>query len=179
MFGLVIIANSAIGIIQELRAKRTLDQLADRRPGQTAWCAATACRVEMAPSEVVLDDIIELGPGDQIVVDGVVLEARQPRDRRVAAHRRVRPRAKDAGDQVLSGSFVASGSGAYSGHEGRRRRVRRQARRRRPASSRSCTPSCAAASTRSCKFITYLLVPGRAADRLQPAAPPASDLAER
>ncbi|MFE3699615.1 cation-translocating P-type ATPase, partial [Nocardia tengchongensis] len=74
MFGLLIIANSAVGIIQEIRAKNTLDKLAIvgqakpmvRRDGQ-----ATA----VTPQEIVLDDIIELGPGDQIVVDGEVIES--------------------------------------------------------------------------------------------------------
>jgi cation-transporting ATPase E len=63
LFGGLIIVNSAIGMIQELRAKRTLERLAIvgqarprvRRDGQT---------VELAPNEVVLDDVIELGPGD-------------------------------------------------------------------------------------------------------------------
>src|SRR5215831_16906763 len=68
LFGLLIIANSIIGMIQEIRAKQTLDKLAIigqakplvRRQSGTAT---------LMPSEVVLDDIIELGPGDQIVVD--------------------------------------------------------------------------------------------------------------
>ena len=74
MFGLLIIANSGIGIIQEIRAKRTLDQLAIvsqakpvvRRDGTAA---------PVAPKDVVLDDIIELGPGDQLVGDGTVVES--------------------------------------------------------------------------------------------------------
>src|SRR5690606_4737943 len=74
MFGLLIIANSSIGIIQEVRAKRTLDKLAIvsqtkpvvRRDGAAA---------PIVPREVVLDDLIELGPGDQLVVDGEVVEA--------------------------------------------------------------------------------------------------------
>src|SRR5699024_1948723 len=73
MFGLVIIANSGIGIVQEWRAKRTLDRLTIvgqarptvRRDGVAA---------EIVPTEVVLGDVIELGAGDQIVVDGEVLE---------------------------------------------------------------------------------------------------------
>lgn len=75
LFGLLIIANSTIGIVQEVRAKRTLDKLAIvgqtrprvRRDGEVA---------EVSPDEVVLDDIIEIGAGDQIVVDGgEVIEA--------------------------------------------------------------------------------------------------------
>ena len=70
-FGLLIIANSAIGIIQELRAKQTLDKLAI--VGQTKpLVRRESGTIAVLPNEVVLDDIIELGPGDQIVVDGEV-----------------------------------------------------------------------------------------------------------
>ena len=72
-FGLLIIANSAIGIIQELRAKQTLDKLAI--VGQAKPLVRRQSGTQpLAPSEVVLDDVIELGPGDQIVVDGEILE---------------------------------------------------------------------------------------------------------
>src|SRR5258705_11921157 len=73
LFGLLIIANSGIGIIQELRAKQTLDKLAivgQAKPLVRRQFGTQA----LVPSEVVLDDIIELGPGDQIVVDGDIVE---------------------------------------------------------------------------------------------------------
>ncbi|WP_072691235.1 HAD-IC family P-type ATPase [Rhodococcus marinonascens] len=112
MFGLLIIANSGIGIIQEVRAKRTLDKLAIvsqtkpvvRRDGVT---------VSMGPQEVVLDDIIELGAGDQIVVDGAVVEAMSLDIDESLLTGEADPVRKSRGDQVLSGSFVASGSGWY------------------------------------------------------------------
>ena len=74
LFGLVIVANTVVGIVQELRAKRTLDRLevvnAPRakvvRDGQVA---------ELAVGQVVLDDVLEAAAGDQVVVDGEVLEA--------------------------------------------------------------------------------------------------------
>src|SRR3954463_5197042 len=73
LFGLLIVANSGIGIIQELRAKQTLDRLAI--VGQTKPLVRRQSGTHaLMPSEVVLDDIIELGPGDQIVVDGDVVE---------------------------------------------------------------------------------------------------------
>ncbi|WP_067545674.1 HAD-IC family P-type ATPase [Nocardia crassostreae] len=112
MFGLLIIANSAIGIIQEVRAKKTLDQLAIvgqtkpvvRRDGKTA---------EVAPQEVVLDDIIELGPGDQIVVDGEVVAAELLEVDESLLTGEADPIDKTVGAQVMSGSYVVSGSGSY------------------------------------------------------------------
>lgn len=112
MFGLLIIVNSAIGIVQEIRAKRTLDKLAIvsqsqpvvRRDGSTT---------AVAPSEVVLDDVIELGAGDQVVVDGTVVEGASLDIDESLLTGEAEPVHKQPGDQVLSGSFVGSGSGAY------------------------------------------------------------------
>lgn len=74
LFGFVILANTGIGIIQEWRAKKTLDSLAvigEARP--TVRRDGTAS--EVATSDIVLDDLIEIGPGDKAVVDGVCVEA--------------------------------------------------------------------------------------------------------
>ncbi|MEV0295036.1 HAD-IC family P-type ATPase [Nocardia sp. NPDC050710] len=112
MFGLLIVANSAVGIIQEVRAKRTLDQLAIvsqakptvRRDGKS---------LQVAPREVVLDDLIELGPGDQIVVDGVTEESALLEVDESLLTGEADPVDKQVGSEVMSGSYVVSGSGAY------------------------------------------------------------------
>jgi cation-transporting ATPase E len=112
LFGLLIIANSAIGIIQELRAKQTLDRLAivgQAKPLVRRQSGTTA----LLPAEVVLDDVIEIGPGDQIVVDGEVLEENNLEVDESLLTGEADPMAKDAGDTVMSGSFVVAGSGAY------------------------------------------------------------------
>ena len=73
LFGVLIIANSVIGMVQELRAKQTLDELAIVGQAKALVRRGNGTR-ELPPNEVVLDDIIDLGPGDQIIVDGVVVE---------------------------------------------------------------------------------------------------------
>ncbi|PHV68541.1 HAD-IC family P-type ATPase [Williamsia muralis] len=111
-FGLLIIANSGIGIIQEIRAKRTLDALAI--VGQTRpMVRRDGVAAEIAPSEVVLGDIIELGPGDQIVVDGETVEAGALDVDESLLTGEADAVFKSVGDSILSGSFVVSGSGAY------------------------------------------------------------------
>jgi cation-transporting ATPase E len=113
LFGGVIIANTLIGVIQELRAKRTLDRLAIvgaarpvvRRDGYA---------VEVDASEIVLDDLIELGAGDKIVVDGVVAEAEHLEVDESLLTGEADPVVKRPGDQVLSGSFVVAGAGAFT-----------------------------------------------------------------
>lgn len=78
LFGLLIIANSIIGMVQEIRAKQTLDKLAIVGQAKPLIRRESGTRM-LPPEEVVLDDIIELGPGDQIVVDGEVVEEENPR----------------------------------------------------------------------------------------------------
>lgn len=112
LFGLVIVANSAIGIIQEVRAKKTLDKLAI--VGQTRpQVRRDGVVTEIAPDEVVLDDIIELGAGDQVVVDGVTVESAGLDIDESLLTGEADAVDKAPGDQILSGSFVVSGSGAY------------------------------------------------------------------
>ncbi|MEV6398050.1 HAD-IC family P-type ATPase [Streptomyces sp. NPDC051907] len=113
LFGFVIIANTGIGIVQELRAKRTLDGLAVigeakptvRRDGSSA---------EISTSEIVLGDLVELGPGDKVVVDGEVAEAESLEIDESLLTGEADPVVKQPGDPVMSGSFVVAGGGAFT-----------------------------------------------------------------
>lgn len=113
LFGFVIVANTGIGIIQEWRAKKTLDSLAVigeakptvRRDGVAA---------EISTSEIVLGDLIELGPGDKVVVDGTVAEADSLEIDESLLTGEADPVIKQAGDPVMSGSFVVAGGGAFT-----------------------------------------------------------------
>ncbi|GAA4664991.1 HAD-IC family P-type ATPase [Gordonia humi] len=112
LFGLLIIANSGIGIIQEVRAKKTLDRLAivgQARP----MVRRDGVAQEVPSAEVVLGDIIELGPGDQIVVDGETVESEALDIDESLLTGEADAVDKDLGDEIMSGSFVVSGSGAY------------------------------------------------------------------
>jgi cation-transporting ATPase E len=112
LFGLLIIANSVIGMVQEIRAKQTLDKLAIVGQAKPLVRRQSGTRT-LLPSEVVLDDVIELGPGDQIVVDGEVLEAQNLEVDESLLTGEADPIGKDVGDAVMSGSFVVAGTGAY------------------------------------------------------------------
>ncbi|MFD3516604.1 HAD-IC family P-type ATPase [Streptomyces sp. NPDC058657] len=113
LFGFVIIANTGIGIIQELRAKKTLDGLAVigeakptvRRDGVAA---------EISTSQIVLGDVIELGPGDKVVVDGEVAEADNLEVDESLLTGEADPVLKKPGDVMMSGSFVVAGGGAFT-----------------------------------------------------------------
>jgi cation-transporting ATPase E len=112
LFGLLIVANSVIGMVQELRAKQTLDKLAIIGQAKPLVRRQSGTRTLM-PREVVLDDIIELGPGDQVVVDGQIVEQENLEIDESLLTGEADPIAKAAGDAVMSGSFVVAGVGAY------------------------------------------------------------------
>jgi cation-transporting P-type ATPase E len=112
LFGLLIVANSVIGMVQEIRAKQTLDKLAIIGQAKPLVRRQSGTRT-LAPSEVVLDDIIELGPGDQVVVDGEILEEENLEVDESLLTGEADPMAKVPGDAVMSGSFVVAGIGAY------------------------------------------------------------------
>ena len=112
MFGLLIIVNSAIGIIQELRAKRTLDTLTIvgearptvRRDGEDR---------EISRDEIVVDDLIVLKSGVQVIVDGVVVDSEHVDIDESMLTGESDPVEKTPGDEVFSGSFVQAGHGLY------------------------------------------------------------------
>ncbi|MGZ6778722.1 MAG: HAD-IC family P-type ATPase [Mycobacterium sp.] len=156
-FGLLIIANSAIGIIQELRAKQTLDKLAIVGQAKPLVRRRSGTQARL-PSEVVLDDIIELGPGDQIVVDGEIVEEANLEVDESLLTGEADPIAKDAGDTVMSGSFVVAGSGAY-----RATKVGREAYAAKLAEEASkftlVKSELRSGINAILQFITYLLIP--------------------
>ena len=75
LFVLILVANSAIGIFQEVNAKRKLDQLAIKSAAPTRVVRDGDAQ-EVASEQVVLDDLVELRAGDQIACDGVVTVAK-------------------------------------------------------------------------------------------------------
>ncbi|MEU7179887.1 HAD-IC family P-type ATPase [Streptomyces celluloflavus] len=113
LFGFVIVANTGIGIIQELRAKKTLDSLAvvgEARP----TVRRDGVAAEIATSEVVLGDVIELGPGDKVIVDGEVLESDSLEIDESLLTGEADPVVKKPGEPMMSGSFVVAGGGAFT-----------------------------------------------------------------
>ncbi len=157
LFGGVLFVNAVIGIVQELRAKRTLDRLAVLTAPR-----ATVVRdgkvSEHPVSAVVLDDVLELRPGDQVVVDGEVLEAQGLELDESLLSGESEPVEKRLGDEALSGSFVAAGSGRYRatrvGKEAYAVRLAEEARRFTLTRS-----ELLAGINRILRIVTWLIVP--------------------
>jgi len=157
MFGLLIIANSVIGMVQEIRAKQTLDRLAIVGQAKPLVRRQSGTRA-LSPTEVVLDDIIELGPGDQVVVDGEIVEESNLEIDESLLTGEADAITKAKGDAMMSGSFVVAGSGAY-----RATRVGPQAYAAKLAGEASkftlVKSELRNGINRILQFITYLLVP--------------------
>jgi len=108
----IISTNAVVNLIQEMRAKRKLDQIALlTRPKVTAMRAGQ--RKEIDPAEIVVDDILVINPGDQMVVDGTIVgDGRMEVDESLLTGESDLI-TKKAGDMVYSGSFCVSGSAHY------------------------------------------------------------------
>jgi cation-transporting P-type ATPase E len=112
LFGFVLVANALIGIVQELRAKKTLDQLTVLTAPK-ARVIRDGEPLEVTVGEVVLDDVLSATAGSEIVVDGVVVSDDGMEVDESLLTGESDPIEKAPGDEVMSGSFVAAGSGRY------------------------------------------------------------------
>ena len=109
LFGGVIVANTAIGIIQELRAKRILDQLTVINAPKVK-AVRDGELTQLAVNELVLDDVVDLLPGQQIVADSTVLTCTNLEVDESLLTGEADPIVKQPGDELLSGSFVVAGN---------------------------------------------------------------------
>ncbi|MFK7917583.1 MAG: HAD-IC family P-type ATPase [Ilumatobacter sp.] len=113
LFAGVVISNSVIGVAQEVRARRTLHQL-ELLNAPKATARRDGVDVELAVSEVVADEVLILKPGDQVVVDGDVISGIGLDVDESLLTGESDAVTKQPGDEVMSGSFVSSGSGLYT-----------------------------------------------------------------
>ncbi len=107
-FVLIYLANISIGIIQEIRAKICIEKLTlvvDKntkviRDGNT---------VEISSKDLVLDDVIVLGSGNQIPTDCVILDGNVEVNEALLTGESI-PVKKKVGEVLLAGSFITSGN---------------------------------------------------------------------
>ena len=133
-------------------------QARHRRPGQTDGAPAIRHAARWRPARWCSTTSSSSGPGDQIVVDGEVVEETNLEVDESLLTGEADPIAKDAGDQVMSGSFVVAGSGAY-----RATKVGREAYAAKLAEEASkftlVKSELRTGINKILQFITYLLIP--------------------
>jgi cation-transporting P-type ATPase E len=112
LFGLIAVINSYIGIRQELKAKRTLDELAVL-VAPHARVVRDGQLVNLVAEEIAPGDVIRVEPGDQLVADGEVIRTRGMTVDESLLTGEADGVRKGLGDRALSGSFCISGSGYY------------------------------------------------------------------
>ncbi|MGW9349419.1 HAD-IC family P-type ATPase [Nocardiopsis flavescens] len=112
LFAMVILINTLIGIVQELRAKRTLDRLAIVNAARPRVVRGGEV-VRVSTQEIVLDEVLEVGAGDQVAVDGTVTWAGGLEVDESLLTGEADPVVKGPGDTVMSGSFVVAGTGRF------------------------------------------------------------------
>ncbi|HXA33656.1 MAG TPA: HAD-IC family P-type ATPase, partial [Acidimicrobiales bacterium] len=109
VFGLVLVVNTVAGVVQELRSKRTLDRLAVLT-APSAHAIRDGQSVELPVEQVVIDDMLELRPGDQVVADGTVeVDGGLEVDESLLTGESLAVE-KHRADPVLSGSVVVAGN---------------------------------------------------------------------
>ena len=132
LFGVVLVTNALIGIVQELRAKRTLDRLAVLSAPRVRVIRDGAPE-DIAVAGLVAGNLVDLRAGDQLVADGVVRASASLEADESLLTGESEPVGKRAGDRLLSGSFVVAGSGGYQatgvGADAYARKLAAQARR--------------------------------------------------
>jgi cation-transporting P-type ATPase E len=109
---LVALINTTLAISQEIKAKRALDKV-NLLLEKKVSVIRDGAQGEIDQKEIVVDDLIIVGRGDQVVVDGRVASSNHLEiDESLLTGESV-PIYKNAGDSILSGSFCVSGNGAY------------------------------------------------------------------
>lgn len=134
----VIIINSIIGIFQEMKVKKLVDQL--------SVITASKARVirdgkeqEILIDEVVMDDLVVVENGGQICADCIVLESDSIEVNESMLTGESKPVRKSAGDKLLSGSFLVAGTGVgkveHVGEENYAAELARKAKTKKRATS--------------------------------------------
>lgn len=103
----VVFWNTLIGVVQQLRAKKTIDQLT-LVSARKVRCLRDGTWTSCLSEDLVQDDVVAFGAGDQIIADAVVLEGSvQVNESLITGEARAVPKAP--GGELRSGSFLMAG----------------------------------------------------------------------
>ena len=106
----VIIINTAIGIVQELKVKKLIDQISVMTVSRTKVIREGVTK-EIDVNDVVIDDVILVESGEQVCADCRLLDGTGVEVNESMLTGESRPVKKQTGDELMSGSYLVSGSG--------------------------------------------------------------------
>ena len=112
LFLAILILNAGIGIVQEARAKASLDRLA-ALVAPRATVVRDGRPVHVGVPEVVPGDLVVVNAGDQVVADGRLVRSEALGVDESILTGESEPASRAVGDEVRAGSFAVEGSGAY------------------------------------------------------------------
>lgn len=110
IFAGVIVVNSLIGVIQEVKAKNIIEKLSVISEANCNVIRSGSIR-RIGIEEIVKDDIVYVASGDQILADGVLSEGNELEIDESMLTGEADPIHKKKDDKILSGSFVVAGEG--------------------------------------------------------------------
>jgi len=108
LFIVIIAVNTIIGIIQEIKAKKTIDKLS-LLSAPIATVTREGKQIEIPVGELVLDDIVVYNPGNQISADCEIQKGEVEVNESLLTGESI-PIKKGEGDMIFAGSFIVSGS---------------------------------------------------------------------
>jgi cation-transporting ATPase E len=108
MFVLVVLSNTLISIILEIKAKKSVENLSILQSPITK-VIRNGNELEIISDDIVLDDIIKLSTGNQIPVDGIIRSGFVEVNEALLTGESV-PVKKSVGDRIMAGSFITSGT---------------------------------------------------------------------
>lgn len=153
----VIIVNSIIGIIQELKVKKQVDKLSVMTASK-AKVIRSGEEAVIPVEQVVMDDVLSVANGDQICSDSVVLVSDGMEVNESMLTGESKPVKKKPGDSLLSGSYLVAGSGIarveHVGDENYATQLARKAKTKKRASSEMQTTI-----KRIIKVVGVLIIP--------------------
>ncbi len=110
--GLVVSINTLISIVQEWRAKRTLERVALEQH-KTARVIRQGAEVDVERDDIAVDDVLVLRRGSAVVVDGVITRAEHLEIEKSLINGESTPELVEVGEEILSGSVCVAGYGEF------------------------------------------------------------------
>ena len=108
LFVAIVLANTSIGIIQEIRSKMTIDKLS-LLSAPHVYVIRNGEKQEIKVEEIVLDDMMVLAPGNEITTDAILVSGEVEVNESQLTGESI-PVIKKIGDMLYSGSFIVSGN---------------------------------------------------------------------